>query len=416
MNGDNGSELRYCSPFHGGWDIARMALLIPESRILFICPSSCARIIALNALRSGLCGRLAVYGLSQQEIVMDDYAAATLDSMRRLIAIPGPRPKVMILFVSCIDSMLATDHQAELDTLSAEYPDIHFMLMRMNPICQHPQGQLPLFKLQQDIFGLLDGLGPADPRQVALIGSNLPLSPDSELAGHLADNGLRLTHISRCATYHDFQGLAKARLNLVTTPYGLDAAEMLLQKFATPYVRLSVINSFDAFDHDLAMICQALDIASPDLAAQRQLTVAALHQAAAALAGRPVVVDGSAVWHPLSLAALLADHGFNVQAVYVGTPVDAGPAVTQLAARGIEIIDAGHHVMPARRQTAARDIVAIGQLGGCFAAASHVVDLFCDSGLWGYQGLRRLAALMTASAAVTHTVGDIAREAERCTV
>ena len=42
---------RFCHPYHGGWDVARIALDIPESRILFVCPISCARIICLNAIK-----------------------------------------------------------------------------------------------------------------------------------------------------------------------------------------------------------------------------------------------------------------------------------------------------------------------------------------------------------------------------
>lgn len=44
--------LHYTSPGHGGWGIIRVAALIPESYLLFICPSACFRHGALGAIHT----------------------------------------------------------------------------------------------------------------------------------------------------------------------------------------------------------------------------------------------------------------------------------------------------------------------------------------------------------------------------
>ena len=122
-------DIRYCSPYHGGWDIARMALNIPESHAVFFCPASCARIIALNARKNGIGSRLSVYGLREDEIVMNDYREAVTGNVTELLERLPARPKVVIIFTSCIDSLLATDHTGEVMDLSGRYPDVEFMIM-----------------------------------------------------------------------------------------------------------------------------------------------------------------------------------------------------------------------------------------------------------------------------------------------
>ena len=36
-------SLHYVSASHGGWGIVRMAALVPEAHLLFVCPSACGK-------------------------------------------------------------------------------------------------------------------------------------------------------------------------------------------------------------------------------------------------------------------------------------------------------------------------------------------------------------------------------------
>ncbi|MBE6118709.1 MAG: hypothetical protein E7188_09230, partial [Erysipelotrichaceae bacterium] len=70
---NTGGLPRYCHPYHGDWDVATIALDIPESRILFVCPVSCARNICLNAYNGNYKDRIDVLALSEDDIVSGNY-------------------------------------------------------------------------------------------------------------------------------------------------------------------------------------------------------------------------------------------------------------------------------------------------------------------------------------------------------
>lgn len=414
-----GGMLRYCSPFHGGWDIARMALRLPQSHVIFFCPASCARIIALNAIKNGIKDRLSVYGLTESEIVMNDESQAAMDSVKAVLDYRKERPRVIILFVSCIDSMLATDHEGDLKALRAAYPDIRFSLMRMNPICQSTQAQLPLFKLQQDVFDHLDARErtPRDEKRVALIGSNVPLPKTSDLRAHLELNGIEVLHIGECADFDAFQAMARPRMNIVAMPYGLDAAKRLKTRFGTDFVVLTQKLSPDAFDELLLTISARVGIPAPDVKTLRESAMEKLASVREKIGDMPVVLDSSAFMAPLSAARFLADAGFRVRAVYLNSavPVEREEAQSLAASYpSLKIIDAGHYSMPGLRAGQESDILAIGLESACYAGAKYTNPKFCDDGRWGYDGLIALAEGMMQACESPRSARSIGGEATLC--
>lgn len=418
MNHDlNGDQLRYCSPFHGGWDIARMALRLPESHIIFFCPASCARIIALNALKNGVKERISVYGLTESEIVLSDYEDAALSSVRAVLSQLKKRPRVIILFVSCIDSMLATDHEGELSALRALYPDIRFTLMRMNPICQSTQAQLPLFKLQEDIFDHLDAPGGREEKLVAVIGSNVPLRPQSELRAHLHRHGFALTHDGECDSFEEFQRMARARLNLVAMPYGIDAVKSLKARLGIDFYPLPQTLFPDAIDLALKEICARLSIPAPDLASLREEALSRLEAARRALGGLPLVLDGSAFMQPLNAARFFLERGFSVCAVYANASGFGEQEAAEAIRREhpeVSLIDSGHFFMPGRRSAGENELLAIGLEGGCFSGARYTAPLFMDDGRWGYDGLCALSERMESALSAPRTARQISQEERPC--
>ena len=410
-------EVRYCSPYHGGWDIARMALSVPESHAVFFCPASCARIIALNAKKNGLQPRLSVYGLREDEIVMNDYRDAVVSSVGELMERLPQRPKVLMLFVSCIDSMLATDHSGELRDLEKLYPDVRFMLMRMDPICQSAKRRQTIFKLHEDIFSLLEPCT-RDPRLVALTGGN-DWPRDGFFTEHLRKNGLSVTHVGLCRTMEEFQQMAGAALNVCTMPYGSEAVKLLQKRYGTPFVMLTQKADLDLFESDMKKVCDALEIACPDLPSLRQSAVCAAEKAAKKLGGLPVYVDSAAFIDPVSWGLFLKRCGLNVKKVYVYSPTaGSGPDAEALASEfpDVEIRDCGRYDMPDSRAKEVSEAVAVGQECGCFARAAWTVPLFCDNGYWGWDAVQNVCRLIEDAPETAVTVAEMSEEARLCAV
>ena len=72
------------------------------------------------------------------------------------------------------------------------------------------------------------------PACINLLGNNLPLSPESDIAQILRRHGLRLRDFPRCRTYQDFQRMADSLANLYTLPITKPAADDLATRLHQP--------------------------------------------------------------------------------------------------------------------------------------------------------------------------------------
>ena len=95
-------SLHYCSPAHGGWGPIRMTQLVPESQLLFCCPSACFRHGALGAFQHGYKNRMAYLYLTREDIIRG-YDDILLEGAEEYLCRLEGRLKVLFLFVSCLD-------------------------------------------------------------------------------------------------------------------------------------------------------------------------------------------------------------------------------------------------------------------------------------------------------------------------
>ena len=127
------ATLHYCSPAHGGWGVVRVALLVPEAHILFVCPPACGRHGAIAAIEQGYKKRISYLCIGDNEIVLGGYEAEIERGVREVMSRIKPRPRALMIFMSCIDDLLGTDHTAAIRRMEEEH-GIPIRLARMNPI------------------------------------------------------------------------------------------------------------------------------------------------------------------------------------------------------------------------------------------------------------------------------------------
>ena len=120
------NTLHYSSPGHGDWGVVRIGMLLPESVQLFVCPSACGRHGAIGAMRQGLKDRLFYLYVDQKDIV-DGYDDLIPHAVEEVLAVLKKRPRAFYIFVSCLDDLLGTDHEALREKLGNTHPDIHFL-------------------------------------------------------------------------------------------------------------------------------------------------------------------------------------------------------------------------------------------------------------------------------------------------
>lgn len=389
---NNGGLPRYCHPFHGGWDVARIALNIPESRILFVCPVSCARIIMLNALEFGYDDRIDVLGLTEADIVSGDYENKTLEAAREILSTVEVMPKAFMIYLSCIDAMLGNDHEFQVKEIMKEFPQVNCFTMKMCPITRY-SSDLPLVQLQKDMYSPLPALNPSNPghvesganiqsvRTVAFIGSNIAPNEDDEIAKLLKDNGIRILHIGASAKYEDYLAVRESALNICFMPFAKSACEMLKNRYQTEYLPVFMRHDYDYIDATIEKLCKILGIDAPDTGVLRAETEKLMKDAAKCCKYK-IAIDSTATLFPEELKVILEDAGFDVAAVFRdGTGMEG------------EYVDSGSISMPGMRKYGSEKqaYLALGEVAGSFTNAQKCIPLFYDNGGWGYGELKKIA-------------------------
>jgi hypothetical protein len=402
------ATLHFCSPAHGGWGVIRVALLVPESYLLFVCPAACGRHGAIAAIEQGYRNRIGYLCITDNEIVLGGYEAEIERGVREVMEKADPRPKALMIFTSCIDDLLGTDHTAAIARMEAEHC-IPIRHARMNPISLG--GKLPPgIRIQKTMYELLplpdEAPSPADAgpgqrsRGIIMLGAYRPPGPESELGLFLRGLGFGPPeHPGRCRSFDSFKALAKSSGALLLRPEGKAAGEYLNEKLGIPF-----LPAFMSFHREgileayrrIAAFLQSLDRkrSSPrDVEAWFRPAMEELEElgreARSVLGDARVAVDFTATAAPFSLALALVRAGINVNRIY--TPQLPGyekPCFEELARMRGDIIVANpsHARKYGKRPEAPLSDIAIGFEAGYATVAPITASLAFDEGIYGFEG------------------------------
>lgn len=393
--------LHYCSPAHGGWGVVRAALLVPESALLFVCPPACGRHGAIAAIEQGYKNRVAYLCITENEIVLGGYEAEIERGVAEFLTRARPRPRALMVCVSCIDDLLGTDHSAALERMEAAH-GLPIRLARMNPI--QLDGKLPPGqRIQQTFYQFLSPSTQRD-RGVVVLGSFVPPARDSELARVLEDFGFGpLRHPSFCRGFEEFREVARSALALNLRPEGRAAEVTVAQDLGIPahftpvaFHPRTIAGRYRA----LAAFLKAQGAQGPGdpdweafLDRETEAAGRALGRLADRLLGLRVAVDGSATASAFDLALALVEAGVTVVRVYAEKlPAHEQPsfeALTSLAP-GLLVCNPSHHRNHRGRPAEPLADLAIGFTAGFATSAPRTVPLAFDEGLYGFEAVARL--------------------------
>jgi hypothetical protein len=409
------SGLHYCSPAHGGWGMIKIALLVPDIYLLFACPSACGRHGAIAAIEQGYRNRVAYLCIDDNEIVLGSYEAEIEKAVRTVLSRANPRPHAFMIFVSCIDDLLGTDHPAALARMEEEH-GIPFRLAKMNPISM--DGNLPPgVRVQRSIYQFLDKPEGKD-RGILFLGGYRPPSPDSELARFIEYCGFGpLRHPEFVNDFDEFKTLSRSAAAILVRPEGRAAAEDLESRLDIPFVR-----GFMAYDREtilkryeeIARFLGKLDGKSDEETESRfgrerleawfrpRIREAEEREADARelLGNAGLSIDSTVTIAPFSLALALVRAGINVERIYTdGLPAFDKASFEKLAEiKGDILVCNPSHV---RKYGPPPDHVLTEIAAGfeaAYAAASPVsVSLAFDEQMYGFEGyVKFLDALISA--------------------
>lgn len=409
------NSLHYSSPAHGGWGVLKMGHLIPESYTLFVSPAACGRHGALAARMEERKNRVSYLFLSEDDIVSGGYEDLLIQAVGKLLKHLEKChkvPKVLELFVSCIDDLLGTDHDALIQELSELYPHIRFIFCHMNPTSTDT-GVPPAVNIQNKNYSLLDVTKERD-GGVNIIGNLAPLRSNGELFQILKDMGVsEIRHISDYDTFAGYQEMAKSGLNLVVTPTGKYASVQMEKKHGIPYQMALTSFQTDSIKETYENIAKQLEKPCPEVSSYEKEAKEALEKTAEALNGMPVIIDGEAIVRPFDLAKALLQAGINVQCVFEQKVLPSDeenfqwviehyPNMTILQPQNPKVTVLEKHQ---------GDCLSIGYSAAYITGAKHVVDIAGQHGLYGYQGIIDLAQMMEEASKETADLKKLLDEA-----
>ena len=378
----------------------KRTLAIPESHTLYLCPNACARRRGLRALRNGVMDDVSLLRFSQADIVTGSYERRAIEACGRLLDALPKRPRVISLYVNCIDDFLGTDARALVDELSGLHPDVRFILSRINPISD----DVNKTKLQSVHMRLYEPLEPQAEHDggVTLLGHFEEIPAASEFHRIVASLGLGpVRQVFTCADFDEYGLLAKSRLALSLSHLGDAALADFDRRLGVAGMRWHASYALDEIERryqQLAALCGG-SVDCREFAADARV---AIERARAAVGDMPIAVDSSASLKPFTLALDLLAYGFNVRAVFaLHAKADDSEAARRLAEEYPEVDvvrDGGAGaVRGASHAAKGRDWIAVGSDAAFLLGAPHTVDMYHDEGYFGFQGVKALMERLCAA-------------------
>ncbi|MFR4699794.1 MAG: nitrogenase, partial [Christensenellaceae bacterium] len=177
--------------------------------------------------------------------------------------------------------------------------------------------------------------------------------------------------------------------------YGARAAAERLNR---RYMYLPSSFSCEEITENLNKLSDALSIQRIDVQSEREKSEAALKEAYRIIGQTRIAIDYTVHPRHLGLARLLTEHGFNVVRVYldsVNTEEEQDFIWLKRNAPDLELAATVQVKMRVLERGAGEKTLAIGQKAAWFENTPHFVNMVEGGGLYGFDGICKMAELMT---------------------
>lgn len=387
--------LEFNAPAHENWNIVHTGMLVPECHQVYVCADNCLRGVVLTAAEMGASERFSSVVIEEADLYADNLETITIEGVSDVLCGLPYRPRAVMVFLVCLHHFVGTDVGYVYHELERRFPDVFFMRCWMDPIMQKT-GPTPEMKERSAMLEPIEPL-PVDGRVVGVVGDDLRLPDDSDIARMLAANGVSLRQVQDMGTYDEYLSYGACEAFLCRSPFGERGLRRLAARLGRPGVYLPVSMGYGDIERELGELADALGLPHPDASGWRSACDAALAGLAEELAGVPVAIDYMAVNHPLELARLLLEHGIDVRRVYLdAASPEERDALEWLRAQApdLELWSTIHPLLRQLPRDGGDGWLAVGPKAAWFLGTSHFVDIVECGGMWGFSCIEGLCRLM----------------------
>ncbi len=388
--------LSYSSPARGVWNIVHIGTLVPESHQIFVCPTSCLRGVVLTTAEMGAMDQMSTITVGEDNILEGNMEEELHEGTRKILDSLPVKPRMVMIFTSCIHHFLAVNYQRVYRLLRQEYPDIDFVDCYMDPIMRRTAPPDPT--LRRQIYRVI-GKADHDPSAVNFIGNEFTMTENCDLWLHLQQNNITVRDITACDTYDEFLRTAEGSVNFTFHNAAAKAGRDMELRLQQKWIAMRPSYDYDVIDADMRSASEAAGIPAPskqEITENRKKTEEAVKKALAVIGDTPVSVDHTAVDRPLEFALFLLEHGFQVESVYIDVFTEDKNIFERLQAEKPDLKICPSLNWNIRRAERGHEgkILAVGQKAAYFNDTDYFVNIIESEDMYGYAGIRRMMERM----------------------
>ena len=408
-------ELEFNPPVHETWNIVHIGMLMPQAHQIYICSDNCMRGVVMTAAEMNAIERFSCVVLEEKDMHSGNLEEITLEGVSDVLdKIRRKRgeerlPKAVLVFPVCLHHFMGCDLRYVYKELEKRFPQIVFIKGWMDPIMQKT-GPSPDMKLRKAMMDILE-----QPKEksglTALLGDIYALDPESDLMRliHAADN-VRGTfsyplQIQDCGTLEEYQKLSGREVLITRSPMSAVSIRQTARRLGCKGLYLPAVMDYAGIRRELETAAQTLgtsvEQAGISFEEEEKQCEEALRHLHGMIGDTPVAVDYIAVQRPLGFARLLLERGFAVREVYLDavSPEEEDDFLWLRENYSEVLLCSTIHVKGRLLHAGAIDsehsgYLAVGPKAAWFCGTEHFVNLVDYGGMWGYSGIRKMAALM----------------------
>ena len=390
------SELEFNSPVHGNWNIVHTGMQLPESRQIYVCADNCMRGVVLTAAEMNAADWFFFVIVEEENLLNGNLEDVTIEGVTDVIKKLPEYPKAVLLFTVCLHHFLGCDLDRVYQELEERFPEIVFIRCYMDPIMQKT-GLTPDQKLRKAMYDPLPERTP-EPKSVSLLGSDFALDETADILRFLKEHGYAVRELPACKTWEEYLELSASELFVSFYPPGRYGAEVQAERLGRKHLYLPACFGYDEITQHMNELADALHLPPIDAKDEIAACERALEQAHREIGDTPIAIDYLFHPRPLGLARLLISHGFVVETVYLDSISPEEKEDFEWLrehAPGLKLAATIQVKMRVLPRGGEREVLAIGQKAAWFTKSRHFVNMVQGGGLYGFDGIRQLAQLMT---------------------
>lgn len=215
--------------------LSRTAKYIPESIHILLSPVSCMRHCDFDLMLNGYSEGYYSLCLTEQEIVGGLVVKVLRKKIEELLELLNPRPKVITITTTCVDSLIRSDYTALKKWLKEEY-HIRFGVVTMYPIlAENKIKHTDMFV--EMVYSLIEAdINKEKKKLINLLGRIETIDIHTDFYKVLEKAGYEVRDLRQCQTIEEYDEMGEACINIVLSEFNLHTAKMMEKKYKIPYL------------------------------------------------------------------------------------------------------------------------------------------------------------------------------------